>query len=248
MGSIVNGIALYGGFRAFCATALSFADYMRPSIRMAALMKLPVIYVFTHDSIYIGEDGPTHQPIEQVESLRIIPGLKVIRPADEEETKAAWYEAIENNSGPTAIILSRQELPHLDKERDFWNGVKNGAYTIFSTYTENHDYTILASGSEVSLALKTAKKLINKDKTVKVVSVPSRDSFIKQRNNNMDYLLNGSQKIVIMEAGIGNGWHKIIDRDYVMISVEDYKESGPGDELAEKSGFCVEEIIKKILT
>jgi len=247
MGAIINGISLYGGFRPFCATFLSFADYMRPSIRMAALMKLPVIYVFTHDSVYIGEDGPTHQPIEQIESLRIIPGLKVFRPADEEETKAAWYKAIKNTNSPTALILTRQNLPHLEKEQDFWYGLKNGAYTILSTYSEEYEYTFLASGSEVSLAVDIAHKLINLGKKVKVISVPNRGEFKNEKNSYLKNLINGTKKIIVMEAGIGSGWYKLIDRDYELISIEDYGGSAPGEKIAKEKGFSVDEIIDKII-
>lgn len=247
MGSITNGISLYGGFRPFCATFLSFADYMRPSIRMAALMKLPVIYVFTHDSVYIGEDGPTHQPIEQIESLRIIPGLKVFRPADEEETKAAWYKAIKNTNSPTALILTRQNLPHLEKEQDFWYGLKNGAYTILSTYSEEYEYTFLASGSEVSLAVDIANKLIDLGKKVKVISVPNRGEFKNEKSSYLKNLINGTKKLIVMEAGIGSGWYKLIDRDYELISVEDYGESAPGEKIAKEKGFSVNKIIDKII-
>jgi transketolase len=247
MGAIINGISLYGGFRPFCATFLSFADYMRPSIRMAALMKLPVIYVFTHDSVYIGEDGPTHQPIEQIESLRIIPGLKVFRPADEEETKAAWYKAIKNTNSPTALILTRQNLPHLEKEQDFWYGLKNGAYTILSTYSEEYEYTFLATGSEVSLAVDIAHKLINLGKKVKVISVPNRGEFKNEKNSYLKNLINGTKKIIVMEAGIGSGWYKLIDRDYELISIEDYGGSAPGEKIAKEKGFSVDEIIDKII-
>ena len=246
MGSITNGLALYGGLRPFCATFLSFADYMRPSIRMAALMKLPVIYVFTHDSIHIGEDGPTHQPVEQIESLRIIPGLKVFRPADEEETKAAWYKAIKNTDSPTALILSRQELPHLDKEQDFWYGLQNGAYTIFSTYSEEFDYTFLASGSEVSLALETARRLTDKGSSVKVISVPNRGEFKAKNSPYLKNILKGTKKIVVIEAGIGIGWYKLIDRDYELISVENYGKSAPGREVAAEYGFSAAKIIDRI--
>ncbi|ADQ14127.1 transketolase [Halanaerobium hydrogeniformans] len=246
MGAIVNGISLYGGFRPYCATFLVFSDYMKPAIRMAALMKQPVIYIFTHDSIYIGEDGPTHQPVEHLEALRIIPGLKVLRPADEEETKAAWLEALENKSGPTALILTRQGLDHLDKENDFWTGVKKGGYTVLSTQAEKYDYTFLASGSEVSLAVETANKLIEEEKKdVRVISVPDRKTLAEQKDF-VNKLTANSKKTVVIEAGIGNGWYKLLKGDCELITVEDYGESGPGQEIAEEKGFSVDKIIEKI--
>lgn len=246
MGSIVNGLALHGGLRPFCATFLVFSDYMRPSIRMAALMNLPVIYVFTHDSVYIGEDGPTHQPVEHLEALRIIPGLKVLRPADEEETKAAWLEAVRNTEGPTALVLTRQSLPHLEKEEDFWTGTQNGAYNVLSTKSDTYDYTFLASGSEVSLAVETANNLIEEGKKVKVISVPDKNGFKNKGDSYFNTLSNSSEKIIIIEAGIGSGWTNILNCDYELITVEDFGESGPGDQIADKLGFTPEKIIEKI--
>ena len=246
MGAVVNGMALHGGLRPFAATFLVFSDYMRPAVRMAALMGLPIIYVFTHDSIYIGEDGPTHQPVEHLEALRVIPGLKVLRPADEEETKAAWYEAVNNTEGPTALVFTRQSLPHLEKEEDFWTGMKNGAYKITSTEAEEYDYTFLASGSEVSLAVETADLLKKEGKDVQVISIPDKDAL---RGNEEFYFKNlfaESKKTVVIEAGIGSGWHNLLNGDYELITVEDFGESGPGNKIAEEFGFTPEKIIEKI--
>jgi transketolase len=246
MGSIVNGMALHGGLRPFAATFLVFSDYMRPAIRMAALMKLPIIYVFTHDSIYIGEDGPTHQPVEHLEALRVIPGLKVLRPADEEETKAAWYEAIKNTEGPTALVFTRQSLPHLEKEDDFWTGMQNGAYKVSSTNADNYDYTFLASGSEVSLAAATAEKLKNAGKDVQVISIPDKGALDGNADDYFDKLLAKTKKTVVIEAGIGSGWHNLLNADYELITVEEFGESGPGNKIADKFGFTAEKIIEKI--
>ena len=247
MGSIVNGMALHGGIRPFAATFLVFSDYMRPSIRMAALMNLPVIYVFTHDSVYIGEDGPTHQPVEHLEALRVIPGLKVLRPADADETKAAWLEAVENTEGPTALVLTRQNLPHLEKETDFWTGTKNGAYTIFSTNAESYDFTFLASGSEVSLAAETADLLVERGKDVKVISVPDKNALKGKEDSYVKNLLNGTDKTVVVEAGVGSGWHNLLNGDYELITVEDFGESGPGHDIAAELGFDAAKIMDKLL-
>lgn len=246
MGAVVNGMALHGGLRPFAATFLVFSDYMRPAVRMAALMKLPIIYVFTHDSIYIGEDGPTHQPVEHLEALRVIPGLKVLRPADEEETKAAWYEAVNNTEGPTALVFTRQSLPHLEKEDDFWTGIKNGAYKISSTDAEEYDYTFLASGSEVSLAVETADLLKKEGKDVQVISIPDKDALRGKEDYYFKNLFTESKKTVVIEAGIGSGWHNLLNGDYELITVEDFGESGPGNKIAEEFGFTPEKIIEKI--
>ncbi|MGM0603494.1 MAG: transketolase [Bacillota bacterium] len=240
MGAVVNGISLHKGLRPFAATFLVFSDYMRPAIRLAALMKQPIIYVFTHDSIYIGEDGPTHQPVEHVESLRLIPGLKVLRPADEEETKAAWMEAVENTDGPTALVLTRQSLPHLEK----YQGIDNfdsGAY--FLSDPQDAEIVVYASGSEVSLAVETAEKLKEENVKTAVMSVPEKTKFMNSEDK-ID-LPNVKLKVAI-EAGVGSGWWKLIGEDGLIISVEDFGISGPGSEVGAALGFTADQIIQKI--
>lgn len=245
MGSIVNGIMAHEGLRPFCATFLVFADYMRPAIRMAALMKLPVIFVFTHDSFYVGEDGPTHQPIEHVEALRIIPGLKVLRPADAEETKAAWVKAIENTEGPTVLILTRQNLP-LIGEGDVLEGVGKGAYVVKAS--NNPDVVLMASGSEVSLALETAGILEGKGKACRVVSVPERNDFIAQGTEYIEELTGDFEQFkVVLEAGTASGWYRLLGKNYHVVSVETYGESGPAAEVAEYLGFTAEKVASDIL-
>ncbi len=240
MGAVVNGISLHRGLRPFAATFLVFSDYMRPAIRLAALMKQPVIYVFTHDSIYIGEDGPTHQPVEHVESLRLIPGLKVLRPADEEETKAAWMEAVENTDGPTALILTRQSLPHLEKYQGLDN-FDQGAY--FLSDPQDADIIIFASGSEVSLAAETAEKLQRENVKAAVMSVPEKTKFM----NSEDKIDFPDVKLkVAIEAGVGSGWWKLVDKDGLIISVEDFGISGPGSEVGAALGFDSDQIVEKI--
>ena len=177
MGAIMNGLSLHGGFRVFGSTFLVFSDYMRPPIRLAALMNQPVIFVFTHDSFYVGEDGPTHEPIEHVEALRVIPRLQTVRPADPNETAWAWLEALKNTDSPTALILTRQKLPTLPGTN--FDGFKRGGY-IIKEAADRPDLVILASGSEVSLALNAAELLAAKGKNARVVSVPCREKFLKQ--------------------------------------------------------------------
>jgi len=240
MGAVVNGISIHGGMRPFAATFLVFSDYMRPAIRLAALMKQPVIYVFTHDSVFVGEDGPTHQPIEHVESLRNIPGLKVIRPADDEESKAAWVEALETKDQPTALILSRQNLPHIEK----YKGMKEfnlGGY--FVNDPENADLILFASGSEVSLALKTAKILENKKIKSAVISVPERQKLEKHIS---DYKLPDVKLKVAVEAGITSGWYKLVGSDGLVIGLDRFGLSGKGNEVGRELGMDAEKIAAKI--
>lgn len=249
MAAIANGLALYGGLRPFVATFLVFADYLRPSIRMAALMKLPVIYVFTHDSIFVGEDGPTHEPVESLTALRTIPGLTVLRPADAEETGAAWLMAMQNVDGPTAIVLSRQNLPVLQKADPDWaDTMKLGAYVVRNP-DKTPDITLVASGSEVSLALKAADIVLGKKPSlaISVVSMPCREAFFAASGTIRDVMLPPQAKIFVAEAGIGMGWEQIAPRENIF-SIERFGESGPGDKVAESLGFTAEKFAEKILT
>src|SRR6056297_2295307 len=236
MGGVVNGMALHKGVRPFAATFLVFSDYMRPAIRLAALMKQPVIYVFTHDSIYIGEDGPTHQPVEQLEALRAIPHLQVYRPADAEETKEAWLKAVKRTEGPTALVLTRQSLPKIAKE----NGIKNfekGGYLVRKGKGD-YRFTFIASGSEVSLAVEIADKLKDKDIESRVVSVPERSILESQDNSYIKKLMgNPKDKKVVIEAGVDNGWYKLLDQKDIVISQNEFGASAPGNEVAEHFGF-----------
>ncbi|ACL70190.1 transketolase [Halothermothrix orenii] len=246
MGAIVNGLSLHKGVRPFCATFLVFSDYMRPAIRMAALMKQPVIYVFTHDSVYVGEDGPTHQPIEHVEALRVIPNLKVLRPADAEETKAAWLEAVKRTDGPTALVLTRQGLPHIEKEEGIV-GFKRGGYIVHKEKGDRTDAVLMASGSEVSLAVEVAKLLEEKGKEVRVVSVPERREFVNQGTEYIEEVLGKDTFRVVLEAGVGNGWYRLLGHKCHVVSLEDFGMSGPGEEVARELGFDAEKIASDIL-
>jgi len=243
MAGIANGISVYGGLRPFVSTFLVFSDYMKPAIRMAALMKQPNIYIFTHDSIYVGEDGPTHQPIEHLESLRVIPNLDVIRPADLEETKSAWIQALNKKDGPTALILSRQALPSIKKDNP--ENMGKGAY--FVNRSEEADINLIATGSEVSLALETAKILAGEGEKINVVSVLNRDEFSKQSKEYREKLIPRNNKLnVIIEAGVSSGWHKFLNRDDLTITMEGYGLSGPGVAVAEHFGFEAKKIANKI--
>ena len=246
MGAIANGMTLHGGVRVFNATFLVFSDYMKPAIRLAALMELPVIYVFTHDSIAIGEDGPTHQPVEHVETLRLIPNLKVLRPADEEETKLAWQQAIQNRQGPTALIFTRQNLPHLEKEQGL-DGFEKGAYIVDEDGSDA-EIVFLASGSEVSLATETAELLRDKGKSVRVVSVPDREKFLSSKDKYRKRLLGDSGTFrVVLEAGVGSGWYQLLNKKYHLVSVDDFGISAPGEDVYREYGFEAGAIAKDIL-
>jgi transketolase len=247
MGAICNGISLHKGLRPYCSTFLIFSDYMRPTIRLAAMMNLPVVYIFTHDSIYVGEDGPTHQPIEQLESLRIIPNLKVIRPADSEEVKAAWQVTLERKEGPTALILSRQNLPRL-RESLSMNDFRKGGYVVFDDNT-NPDVVISASGSEVSTALQVKDLLIRDNITCRVVSVPDLEAFASQDKSYREEVLNSVNNSiqVVIEAATGQSWYEVIPTLSLGIFIRRFGESGPGNEVARNLGFDAEKISNKII-
>jgi len=244
MGAVMNGLSLHGGFRAFGSTFLVFADYMRPPIRLAALMKQPVIFVFTHDSFYVGEDGPTHQPVEHLESLRLIPGLQTIRPADARETAGAWLQALRTTDGPTALILTRQKLPLLTGSSI--EGVAHGGYVIREA-DGDPDLVILASGSEVALALEAADRLAADGKKARVVSVPCRELFLGQDPAYLSEVLGDTGiPLVAIEAGTGCAWYRIVGCDGLVISMESYGESGPAEDLAVHFGFTPDAVVEKI--
>jgi len=247
MGAMVNGIAAHKGFRPYCSTFFVFSDYMRPAIRMAALMGLPVIYIFTHDSIMVGEDGPTHQPVEQLESLRLIPNLKVIRPADEEETKLAWKEILKRTEGPTALVLSRQNLPHLEKYR----GIKEfsrGGYIMSHKEKEAPQVVLISSGSEVSIAVKVNLILKVNGITSRVVSIPDREEFLRQEKKYIEEVLGPKNALrVVIEANTGEGWYQLLSEPYYTIFMKSFGKSAPGHQLADYFGFSPEKIAQKII-
>ena len=243
MGAVLNGMAIYGGIIPFGATFLIFSDYMRPAIRLAALMKQKVIYVFTHDSIGLGEDGPTHQPIEQIASLRAIPNLVVIRPADANETVEAWKYAIEHKGGPVALILTRQKLSILDQNKyGSAKGLQQGAYIVKDS-NQKPDLLLIATGSEVSLSLKAAEQLEAEGKNVRVISFPSWEIFEQQSDEYKKQIFPADIKArVSVEMGIGMGWQKYVGESGEAISIETFGASAPDNILYEKYGFTVENV------
>jgi transketolase len=241
MAAISNGIALHDGLRPFCATFLVFADYLRPSLRLSALMRLPVIYVLTHDSVFIGEDGPTHQPVEHLASLRAIPNLLVLRPADAEETSEAWSWAMDRKDGPTVIALTRQNLPVLEKADPVWRDTfRTGAYVVRQGSPEP-DVVILATGSEVELALKAAALL--PAISVRVVSVTSLETFLAQTPEIRDTIVPPEALVIACEAGRSLGWDGIAD-DF--LGIERFGESGPGAKVAAHLGLTPEALAQLI--
>lgn len=249
MGAIMNGLAYSGTFLPFGGTFLVFSDYLRNAIRLAAMSKLQVIYQFTHDSIFVGEDGPTHQPIEQVMSLRAIPGLHVIRPADANEVKGAWLAAL-RYSGPTVLVLSRQNLPTVAPTNvPFAEGVGRGAYIVLKEMEGKPDYTLFASGSELHLALAVANELALLEKKVRVISFPCWELFEKQDADYQHSILGGDLGIrVSIEAGSPLGWYKYIGSDGIAIAMDHFGYSGSPGAVAEACGFTIDSILERILS
>lgn len=248
MATMATGISETDMLLPFIGTFLTFSDYMRNAIRLACLMKKQVIYQFTHDSIFLGEDGPTHQPVEHYAALRAIPNLHVIRPADANEVKMSWYAAL-NYEGPTALLLSRQNLPDVPGTKvPFAQGVGRGAYIILKEERTPIDYTLVATGSEVSLAMDVAHELQKLGKVVRVVSMPCWELFDKQHKEYRYQVLGGDiGKKVSIEAGVELGWHKYIGEAGIAISMETFGASAPQKALAKEFGFTVEAILDRIL-
>jgi transketolase len=249
MGAILNGMALTRMIRPYAGTFLIFSDYMRPSIRLAAMMELPVIYVFTHDSIFLGEDGPTHQPVSQLLSLRAIPGLTVIRPADANETAAAWRCAIDRNDGPTALALTRHKVPVLAATGEMaGEGVARGAYVLADPPDGEPQVILIASGSEVFLALEAQVRLEDNGVAARVVSMPSWELFDAQDRSYRESVLPPFvQKRLAIEAGTPLGWERYTGTDGATLGVEGFGASAPYKELADHYGFTVDEVVQRVL-
>jgi transketolase len=243
MGAIMNGISLYGGLFPFGGTFLVFSDYVRSAIRLSAIQKLHVLYEFTHDSIFVGEDGPTHQPVEHIMSLRLIPNLLVFRPADAIETHFCFETIMENDKNPSAILLTRQKLPvsNLDKNI-IKDGVKKGAYTILESH--NPELVIFTSGSEAHLALSIAKEINN---NIKIVNIPCWELFEKQSEDyKKNIITSNCKKRVSLEAGTTLGWEKFVGQHGLKIGIDDFGLSAPGADVVEQFDFTKEKIIVKI--
>jgi transketolase len=248
MGSILNGMALHGGLIPFGSTFLIFSDYMRPPMRLAALMKLHVIYIFTHDSIGLGEDGPTHQPVEQLSNLRAIPGLTVIRPADANETAEAWRVAIEHKEGPVAVILTRQNLPLIDRNKfSPAVGLRRGAYILADSPLGKPEVILIATGSEVHLALDVHEKLRAKGIRARVINMPSWERFdIQSEDYRHEVLPPDMTARISIEAGVTHGWHKYVGLEGDTIGIDHFGASAPGKILFKEFGFTSENILSRV--
>ncbi|MEX3423254.1 transketolase [Staphylococcus hominis] len=249
MGAAVNGMAAHGGLHPYGATFFVFSDYLKPALRLSAIMGLNATFIFTHDSIAVGEDGPTHEPIEQLAGLRAIPNMNVIRPADGNETRVAWEVALESKQTPTSLVLTRQNLPYLDvDEETVEEGVRKGAYIVFETETKP-EYLLLATGSEVSLAIEAAKDLDKQGKGVRVVSMPNWFAFEQQSDEYKESVIPKElTKRVAIEMASPLGWHKYVGTEGKVIGIDGFGASAPGDLVVEKYGFTKENILNQIRT
>jgi transketolase len=249
MGSILNGMSLHGGLIPYGATFLVFSDYMRPAIRLAALTDLHIIYVFTHDSIGLGEDGPTHQPIEHLAALRAIPNLTVIRPCDANETAEAWRYAVQNKKGPVALVLTRQNTPTLDREVfAAADGLQRGAYVLSDTKDGNLDVILMASGSEVHIGIQAAGMLRENSISVRVVSMPSWELFDRQPETYRQEVLPPQARIRIsIEAGVPQGWHRYVGNNGVVVGLNHFGASAPYQTLYDKFGITAGTVVEKAM-
>ncbi|MFC7060320.1 transketolase [Halobacillus seohaensis] len=246
MAAALNGMALHGGLKVYGGTFFVFSDYLRPALRLSALMDLPVNYVLTHDSVAVGEDGPTHEPVEQLSSLRAMPNLSVVRPADGNETSAAWRIAIESNTTPNALVLTRQGLPTLEGTKELaYEGVKRGAYVLSDSDKDTPDGILLASGSEVQLAVNAQSELKTKGYDVRVVSVPSFDRFEVQDSEYKESVLpNNVRQRLAIEMGASFGWERYVGLDGSVIGIDTFGASAPGNTVIENYGFTVDNVVK----
>lgn len=249
MAAAVNGMAVHGGVKPYGATFFVFSDYLKPAVRLSAIMGVPSTFVFTHDSIAVGEDGPTHEPVEQLAGLRAIPNLNVIRPADGNETRVAWKVALESETTPTALVLTRQNLTALDVEESVLEeGVRKGGYVVYRSEIEP-EYLLIASGSEVSLAVNAAKDIEAQGKGVQVVSLPNWHAFDQQDAEYKASVLPASiTKRVAIEMASSLGWHKYVGLEGKVITIDTFGASAPGDLVVEKYGFTKENVLNQVLS
>ena len=247
MAAICNGISLHGGFIPYSATFLVFSDYARNALRMAALMKIRQVFVFTHDSIGLGEDGPTHQPVEHVASLRLIPNMSLWRPCDAVETAVAWRYGIERQDGPTSLALSRQNLPHQVRDASTLERIARGGYVLLDSEDGEPEVILLATGSEVALAMDSATVLREAGRKIRVVSMPSSDVFDAQDESYRESVLPRTVSCrIAIEAGVSDGWRKYVGLDGAVIGLDRFGESAPAEAAFEYFGFTVENIVNQV--
>ena len=241
MSAIMNGMVLHGGIKPYGATFLVFTDYARNAVRLSALMEIPSIFVYTHDSVALGEDGPTHQPVEHMVTLRSTPNLNSWRPADLVETAVAWNEAVKSKKTPTCLIFSRQGTSAISRTEDQLSLINKGGYLIDES--DNSDITLIASGSEVQLVIDAAKELKNDSISANVVSMPSLDIFLQQSEEFQSSIINPDKPILVVECSHPNSWYRILNRKDKVIGIESFGESAPGSELLEHFGFNTENVV-----
>ena len=247
MAAICNGISLHGGFIPYSATFLVFSDYARNALRMAALMKIRQVFVFTHDSIGLGEDGPTHQPVEHVASLRLIPNMSLWRPCDAVETAVAWRYGIERQDGPTSLALSRQNLPHQVRDASTLERIARGGYVLLDSEDGEPEVILIATGSEVALAMDSATVLREAGRKIRVVSMPSSDVFDAQDESYRESVLPRTVSCrIAIEAGVSDGWRKYVGLDGAVIGLDRFGESAPAEAAFEYFGFTVENIVNRV--
>lgn len=246
MAAVMNGLALHGGFIPYGGTFLTFSDYCRNALRMAALMHIRSIFVFTHDSIGLGEDGPTHQPIEHVATLRLIPNMDVWRPCDTVETLLAWAAAVERSNGPTSLILSRQNLPFQSRQPDAIDNIRRGGYALVEPEGEEPRAVIIATGSEVALAVEAQKKLAGEGIPVRVVSMPSTTVFDRQEVSYRERVLPANVPCVAVEAGVPDIWRKYVGRSGAVIGIDRFGESAPAADLMRYFEFVPERVVEAV--
>lgn len=246
MAAIINGISLYGGFLPYGATFLMFSEYARNALRMAALMKISGIFVFTHDSIGLGEDGPTHQPVEQAATLRMIPNMQVWRPCDTVESAVAWKAAIERRNGPTSLLFSRQGLPHQERTEDQINKISLGGYILLDCGCDTPEAVIISCGSEIDLAVNAAKELNQNGGKIRVVSMPCPNLFDAQGADYRENVLPTGVPRLAIEAGVSDYWRKYVGLNGKVIGLDRFGESAPADLLFKEFGFTPEHVLKSV--
>jgi transketolase len=244
MSAIMNGIALHGGYIPFGATFLTFSDYSRNAIRMAALMKIRTLFVFTHDSIGLGEDGPTHQSVEHVSSMRLIPNLDNWRPCDTVESAAAWAHAVKRNDGPSTLIFSRQNLPYQERTAQQIADIQRGGYVLQDA--ADAKAVLIATGSEIELAVKSAAALAEQGIAVRVVSMPSTDVFDRQDAAYKTAVLGKGLPRIAIEAGVTDFWYKYVGLEGAVVGIDTFGESAPAGVLFKYFGFTVENVVAKV--
>ncbi len=239
----MNGLSLHGGIKPFGATFLMFSEYARNALRMAALMQINPIFVFTHDSIGLGEDGPTHQPVEQIATLRLIPNMSVWRPCDSAESLVAWADAVAADNHPSCLIFSRQGLPFIPRDNQQLANIRRGGYVLKAASEKSAQAVLIATGSEVELAINAQTKLAEQGIATHVVSMPNTHIFDQQDKTYRDSVLPAGLPRIAIEAGVSDSWYKYVGSDGAIIGINRFGESAPAEQLFQEFGFTVDQVV-----